>query len=58
VVAPRAVDDVARERVGERLVRPRERVDVQVLESTELIGQFHNGKLAVEIPYNVSHDDW
>jgi len=58
VVPPSSVYDVTCERICKGLIRPRERVDIQVLESAKLLGHFHNGKLAVEIPYNVSHNDW
>ena len=57
MVPARSVNDVACERVGERLCWSRKRVDVQVLEPPKLLGHFHDGKLALKRPANLVHDD-
>jgi hypothetical protein len=57
MIPSRAVDDVTCERVGERLIRPRKRIKVQVLKSPKLVGHFHNGKLALKRPSDLVHDD-
>jgi hypothetical protein len=57
MVPSSAVNDVACKRVGERLGWSRKCVEVQVLESTKLIGHFHDGKLTLKRPTNLVHDD-
>jgi hypothetical protein len=58
MVPSRAIDDVACERVGERLCGSRECIEVQVLKSAKLVGHFHNGELALKRPTDLVHDGW